>query len=286
MTETVSAGEAAHRLGIAVTTLRTWDRRYGLGPTGHEPGRHRRYGPTDLDRLAEMNRLTGQGVPAAQAAAWVLGQDRRAASRAGGGHAVAVGADGPAVRGLTRAALRLDAAELQAVISAAVAARGVAAVWPALLAPVLIHIGRKQAETGRLIEVEHLLSGEISAVLRTVGRPAGPPRILLACADEEQHTLAFEALAAALGEAGVPVRVLGARVPASALLDAVRRTGPDAVAVWSQTSSTGDGSRLRGLLDRRPAPKLVLAAGPGWHTVPPEVARPQSLAEALTLLTR
>ena len=28
----LSAGEVARRLGVAVTTVRTWDRRYGLGP--------------------------------------------------------------------------------------------------------------------------------------------------------------------------------------------------------------------------------------------------------------
>jgi len=37
----VSAGDAARRIGVAVTTIRTWDRRYGLGPTYREPGRHR-----------------------------------------------------------------------------------------------------------------------------------------------------------------------------------------------------------------------------------------------------
>ena len=43
------------------------------------------------------------------------------------------------------------------------------------------------------------------------------PAILLACADEEQHSLPLEALAAALAETGVPSRLLGARVPPDAL---------------------------------------------------------------------
>lgn len=41
----LSVAAVARRLGVAPATLRTWDRRYGLGPTGHTVGRHRKYGP-------------------------------------------------------------------------------------------------------------------------------------------------------------------------------------------------------------------------------------------------
>ena len=47
---------AARRLGIAPATLRTWDRRYGIGPTGHARGRHRRYSADDMARLELMQR--------------------------------------------------------------------------------------------------------------------------------------------------------------------------------------------------------------------------------------
>src|SRR5205085_4099592 len=65
-----SAGEVARQLGVAVTTLRTWHQRYGLGPSRHVPGQHRRYTREDMDRLQVMRRLTAQGVPPAEAAAW------------------------------------------------------------------------------------------------------------------------------------------------------------------------------------------------------------------------
>jgi MerR family transcriptional regulator, light-induced transcriptional regulator len=66
----LSAGAAARRLGVAVTTLRTWHQRYGLGPSRHEPGHHRRYTVEDMVRLQVMQRLTAQGVAPAEAAAW------------------------------------------------------------------------------------------------------------------------------------------------------------------------------------------------------------------------
>ena len=44
----------ARRLGIAPATLRTWDRRYGRGPSEHSAGSHRRYSPSDIARLEHM----------------------------------------------------------------------------------------------------------------------------------------------------------------------------------------------------------------------------------------
>lgn len=59
---------AARRLGVAPATLRTWDRRYGLGPTGHTPGRHRRYRPDDVARLELMQYALVRGATPAEAA--------------------------------------------------------------------------------------------------------------------------------------------------------------------------------------------------------------------------
>jgi hypothetical protein len=64
----LTVAAVARRLGIAPSTLRTWDRRYGLGPSAHQAGAHRRYSPADLDRLVVMRRLTLEGVPPAEAA--------------------------------------------------------------------------------------------------------------------------------------------------------------------------------------------------------------------------
>jgi len=277
----LTAGQAAQVVGVAITTLRTWDRRYGLGPGGHQAGTHRRYRPDDLARLVEMQRLTAQGVPPAHAAGWVLNRAAPAARRDGGGHAVAVGAAGPAVRGLTRAAMRLDGARVRQLATDAITTHGVVAAWSDLLAPALIHIGHKHARTRTLIEVEHLLSREISFALAGVVRPDATARVLLACADEEQHSLPIEALSAALAERGQATRLLGARVPPSALRDAIRRAGPDVVVIWSQTSDTADAGQLAGLLAARPTVKLPIAAGPGWDAVPDSMTRPGSLREAV-----
>ncbi|KOV16261.1 transcriptional regulator, partial [Streptomyces sp. XY511] len=64
----LTTGAVARRLGVAPTTLRSWDRRYGIGPAAREDGRHRRWTPEDVAVLHEMCRLTSSGIPPAEAA--------------------------------------------------------------------------------------------------------------------------------------------------------------------------------------------------------------------------
>ncbi|WP_328422396.1 MerR family transcriptional regulator [Micromonospora sp. NBC_00389] len=298
--EPLSAGAVARRLGVAVTTLRTWHQRYGLGPSEHVPGHHRRYTPADLARLEIMRRLTADGVSPADAARWarqapdstpadvVIRSRIRTPGRDGGGGTIPVGRAGPAARGLARAAMRLDGAAISETIAHALAASGVVATWDGLLRPVLVGIGDRHAATGALIEVEHLISRCVSEAFAAASRatvPTGPARILLSCADEEQHSLPLEAMAAALAETGVSYRMLGARVPVAALVEAVNRTGPAAVVLWSHTRATADPAQLSALLAAPRRPLLVLAAGPGWRadTLPAGVVRPVGLAEAVSL---
>ncbi|MFC0527436.1 MerR family transcriptional regulator [Phytohabitans kaempferiae] len=293
--EGLSAGEVARRLGVAVTTLRSWHRRYGLGPDQHEAHHHRRYTGADISRLEVMCRLTGEGMPAAEAARAALAvhpldvTDRPSVvpgTRAGGGNTIPVGGAGPEARGLARAAMRLDAATMTTVITRMLVERGVVHTWDHLLRPVLSGVGDRHAATGALVEVEHLLSRTISEALAAVPRPPGTPApgTLLACADEEQHSLPVEALAAALAEQGHRSLLLGARVPPPALAAVVGRLGPTVVVLWSHAPVTAHLDQLGGLR----ATPLVVAAGPGWPAegLPPAVARPASLAEALDLALR
>lgn len=305
----LSAGAVARRLGVAVTTLRTWHQRYGLGPSEHVFGHHRRYTAEDLARLEIMQRLTAEGVTPAEAARWArlapdallqdadkvpapkvpkAGRRHTSRARAGGGFTIPLGRASPAARGLARAAVRLDSASMREILERAVEADGVVSTWDNVLRPVLVGIGTRHTVTRRLIDAEHLLSRTSSEVLGAVPRPASTiagTRILLACADEEQHSLPLEALAAALAQAGVACRMLGARVPPAALVESVRRTGPAVVVLWSHAAETADVNQLRGLVTARGRPLLVLAGGPGWdpESLPSEVVTPASLGDAMSL---
>ncbi|TDE17052.1 MerR family transcriptional regulator [Actinomadura sp. 6K520] len=294
----LGVGAVAQRLGVAPSTLRTWDRRYGIGPSGRSAGGHRRYTPADVARLETMQRQILTGVPPQEAARVALeappGEPPRPRAHGAGGNRVPLKADhdeaqATEVRGLARAAMALDAAATAETVRNALRRDGVVRAWDDLIAPVLIGIGRKHAASGECVEVEHLLSTVVLGCLAETppARPLNTRPVLLACAPEEQHSLPVHALAAALAEAGAETLTLGARVPPPALAAAVRRTGPRAVFLWSQTPATGDPAWLTGLPSSRP-PYRIVTGGPGWHRdhLPPHTAQVATLPEAVTELTR
>ncbi len=286
----LTVAAVARRLGIAPATLRTWDRRYGLGPSDHRAGAHRRYAAADLGRLAEMRRLTLEGVAPQEAARLVLlppGEEapalEPAPARAGGGRSLSLPSPTAVTRGLARAAMSLDSPGCLDLLRRELARRGLIGWWDDVVVPVLVAVGNRHALTGEGIDVEHLLTECVKAVV--AGATADPvrsgPIVLLASAEEETHTLPVRVLAATLTQAQVGVRYLGARLPAGALTAAVRRSGPAAVFLWSSLPSTADAGQLSGLPVQRPAPRVVVG-GPGWSgaTLPPGVRLVGSLAEA------
>ncbi|MFB8774315.1 MerR family transcriptional regulator [Streptomyces broussonetiae] len=304
----LTTGAVARRLGVAPTTLRSWDRRYGIGPAVRADGRHRRWTPRDVAMLETMCGLTSAGVPPAEAARMAregtggtVPTTAAAAREQGTGRSHAAGTlplgdVRQECRGLARAAVRLDAPAVEELLAGAVAEHGLTVAWQEVMVPTLHAVGRKWASSGdRYVEVEHLLSWHVSTVLRRHTRPPAAPvagPVLLACVPGEQHTLPLEALNAGLGQLGVPTRMFGAAVPAEALTAAVQRLGPAAVVLWAQARSSaslplaGHVAATRwGVTGARRRP-LVVPAGPGWAGRPtPGMPRPTSLREALDILS-
>jgi transposase-like protein len=288
----LTVAAVARRLGIAPATLRTWDRRYGLGPSEHSAGSHRRYSHEDLARLEHMRRLVVSGVTPGEAAAACLTLteiEPSSPSTAGGAIIPTPGAS-PAVRGLARAARALDGESCVRIIRESLDSVGVIVTWESLLAPVLIGIGNAWEANGEGVDVEHILSDSIEFTLATRAREVASPReitgVLLASTDRDDHTLALWAVAAGLAERGIGARMLGRRVPFSALGDAMKRTGPAVVFMWSQIPGSADASDIAQLPDMRPAPTLLFG-GQGWvGEAPAGVERVSSLAETVNRIAQ
>nr|WP_307788230.1 MerR family transcriptional regulator [Streptomyces actinomycinicus] len=308
----LTTGALARRLGVSPTTLRSWDRRYGIGPAARTDGRHRRWTPEDVTVLEAMCRLTASGVPPAEAARTARqeraypasvrrppGRTPVPAARPAGTGAVLSAEARQEGRGLARAAVRLDAPAVEERLETAMDRYGLLTAWQEVMVPTLHAVGRKWASSGdRYVEVEHLLSWHVSTALRrhtrrpvaTAGTTGAGP-VLLACVPGEQHTLPLEALNAALSRLGVPARMFGAAVPAEALLAAVRRLGPAAVVLWAQARSTASlplaehvAAMEWGVKGARAQP-LMMLAGPGWSGRPARgMLRPTALEEAVGTL--
>ncbi|MER7850747.1 MerR family transcriptional regulator [Kitasatospora sp. NPDC096077] len=306
----LTTGALARRLGVSPATVRSWERRYGIGPAHRAPGRHRRWEPDDVAVLEEMCRLTARGVNPAEAARAALAAAAGTAPAlpaarngaedvngpASGGNSLPVGTVRPECRGLARAAVRLDAPELARILGRSVDELGVVVAWTEVMVPALRAVGRKWAVEGeRYVEVEHLLSWHVAAALRRAADRAEPPAgpaALLAGMPGELHALALEALAAVMAERGLPFRMFGPALPSGALLEAVRRTGPPVVLLWSQLARTADRELVARVVRTAWGPHgvrvqpVVLVAGPGWAGPrrPPGTLRPRDLGGAVDLL--
>ena len=262
--ELLTVAAVARRLGVAPATLRTWDRRYGLGPSTHEAGEHRRYCPADLMKLTLMRRLISAGVAPSDAA--------EKAKKAKGAVKLAnivrefeVRED--VVAGINKALQAFDIAFVEETLRTELELHGVEEAWHEIIVPTLIEIGESWEESGQGIEIEHAFSETLKKVFRERSgeceAPVNGHPVLLAAVGEEQHSLPLHALQAQLCELGIRTHFLGARTPFEAVAATITRLAPPAVFLWALLPSNADPNFYRQLPMVRPAPRILLG-GPGW----------------------
>jgi DNA-binding transcriptional MerR regulator len=262
--ELLTVAAVARRLGVAPATLRTWDRRYGLGPSTHEAGEHRRYCPADLMKLTLMRRLISAGVAPSDAA--------EKAKKAKGAVKLAnivrefeVRED--VVAGINKALQAFDIAFVEETLRTELELHGVEEAWHEIIVPTLIEIGESWQESGQGIEIEHAFSETLKKVFRERSgeceAPVNGHPVLLAAVGEEQHSLPLHALQAQLCELGIRTHFLGARTPFEAVAATITRLAPPAVFLWALLPSNADPDFYRQLPMVRPAPRILLG-GPGW----------------------
>ena len=265
MEELLTVAAVARRLGVAPATLRTWARRYGIGPTDHESGSHRRYCPEDLAKLTTMRRLIIAGMSPAEAAEKALTVKSAIKME----KIVGEFSDRPEViDALHSAANALDKSFIESTLRNDIEKNGVIRSWQEVIVPVLVMLGKSWEETGEGIEIEHFFSETLKRVLRErasmIQKPINPRPVLVASVGEEMHSLAIHALTAALAERNIECHFLGARTPFAALEAMVEKFAPPAIFLWAQLVENADPNFFRNLPAVRPAPRILLG-GPGWR---------------------
>jgi len=285
--EKLTVAAVARRIGIAPATLRTWDRRYGLGPSEHVEGEHRRYCPQDLARLTMMRRLIIAGVSPSDAA-------EQAKSFKG---VVKISklvkefeVREDVVDALYKGLQSLDRTFVETSLAHEIDTYGIEGAWTDVIVPTLFLIGDEWENNQKGIEVEHLFSEILKNAFysRTVAlaKPLNPRPVLLAAVGEEVHSLPIYALAAALCERNIESYVLGARTPIEAISTMVTRCAPPAIFLWAQLPQNADTKYWQEIPSIRPAPR-ILVGGPGWDAVEcASVIRAEGLEHACDEITQ
>ncbi len=215
-------------LDVPAPTIRSWERRYGVPPTGRSAGGHRRFFPDDLVMLRLMRDEIAKGHRASDAAARVL----RSAD-----------AESPhqdLIDGFLQAAHRLDPRSADALLEHARAKVGVETAITAVLLPAMRQIGLWW-ETGRCdVAHEHLATEAARAWLNRLlylgPSPWQPESVILTCGPRDFHTLGLESMGVVLANRGYSCRVLGARTPVKSLATAVKGTGAAGLVMVSHLS--------------------------------------------------
>lgn len=198
----------AHKLGVSASTLRTWERRYGLGPDDRHAGAHRRYRQTDVARLTRMVQLIHAGVTPADAAQTVRDAPDCVVVR----DVVADSALPTDAASLRQAARRGDADLIRRMLEVCVVRDGLVHTWCNRIAPVLDDL--LDSPDGQ--QPGHAPSATLCVValdvVRAVGeqcRPEGkPPAVQVAILTDQDHQLAANVVGVALLDQGVRGTVL------------------------------------------------------------------------------
>lgn len=190
----LTVAAVARTLGVAASTLRTWDRRYGLGPSGHQAGSHRRYTPDDVARLQTMRHLTLRGVAPADAA--------RIATQAADSEGSDSGPEDDAAEGslvldpltLAAAAVEPDLRRVHRMLQRAIRETGVVATWTDLVQPAatMVDQGRHRIAERPGSDPHGVIQLGLMQAIRELGATGpAPVRILTSTGDRVRaHVIA------------------------------------------------------------------------------------------------
>lgn len=260
---------AAELTGIAVTTLRAWERRYGIVTPARTDGGYRLYDGDAVRALTVMNSLVHEGWTPKLAAEEAK---RRLAAEADSAGPPSLALDSglrtlpqSADERLIDAAARLDPVAVSDLLDEVFARASYERVVDGWLMPALARLGVAWAEGAVSVAGEHLVSyavqRRLAAAYEAAGTSVAGPRVVIGLAPGSRHELGLLAFATAARRAGLSTVYVGADLPAEDWSAAI--AAQEAVAAVLAVSYTDDLERLRTVVDdlHRDHPELLVAVG-------------------------
>lgn len=224
----LKVNEVAALIGVSVSTIRSWEKRYGWPTPPRTEGGHRRYGHAEVEQLRALRDEISKGRSAQRSVVLLQQLALRRRSRY--------------VERIVRAAIATDQDAVTDALAEAEAALSVEEAVEGVVIPALREIGREWEQGRCSVAGEHLTTGHIQRWLGTLlerHRPHAPKgAILLSTGPADYHSLALEAFSLLLARRDWNPLVLGALTPVASLVDAARTLEPRAVVVVSHMAAT------------------------------------------------
>jgi MerR family transcriptional regulator, light-induced transcriptional regulator len=266
-----TANEVELRTGVPATTLRQWERRYGLPNPQRASSGYRLYSQQDIGCIEFMRNQISGGVPASRAAQlYVLNKPGKNPVVQ---QAPQTGAN--LVSRLIEATLSGDNGRADRVLSEAHASLSVEDVLLRVIQPTLIEIGEKWHRGEINVAHEHqasnFLRGKLHGLLELAGNSKHGPVIIVACAPGEWHEIGSLMLAIFLRRAGFRTHYLGANTPVEDLVRFSREVKAEVLMISVSNAEVLENLRstARFLLEAAP---LVVYGGAAFNERP-EMAR-------------
>ena len=247
----VRIGELARRAGVPTSTLRAWERRYGVVEPIRGDSGYRLYSEADERRLRRMLDLVGSGLAPAEAA-------RRVRAEGDEPDGAGLTAAGDLRDELAASLAAFDEHRANLVLDRAVTILSIDALLDDVLLPVLR--GLHGGTIGQEHFASNIIRGRLMALARGWGGGAGR-LALLACPEGELHDLGLIAFGLSLRSRGWRVSFLGANTPIAALTESADEIEPEVVVLSAFTERAF--SMIEGDLIELAARRPLHLAGPG-----------------------
>ncbi len=207
-----TASEVEARLGVPATTLRQWERRYGVPCPQRNGSGYRLYSHDDLSLIEFMLLRLQEGVPASRAAE--LAQAQLALPKLVLPDPTVQASE---VQALTNALIAADFSQAEQLLAQVHAQIGTEGLLLSLIGPALISIGQRWERGEITVAHEHQASafvrGKVSALLDAAGHTRYGPKVVAACGPQEHHEIGLLTLCVFLRRLGLQVQYLGANTP-------------------------------------------------------------------------
>lgn len=261
---TWGVGAVSSRLSVTASTLRTWERRYGVGPSFRTQGGHRRYTERDIDRVELMRRLLARGVSAKDAARVAQSLDRDGLDLALS-DASAGSAGGAPAEELLAAVASGNREELSRLFAGVLRETPVISAWRDVLAPVVRQMtsetGSSDAAADAASTASELLVRELHGLVALEQLPdTGHTHVLFARSLPAVEAIPLLVLEAALVQAGVTTRSVGPELDGRAVAALVTRLRPDLLITWGHPPTPP----LRRAMGELEGVTTVIRALPAW----------------------